>query len=102
MNKVVKDIIGRLVFAAMLCSLLFIAYRMGVYDTRHKNFDADRYAAEWGCLDGGRRACDMISRLNGVALCREYLRADYCPKRAEAFRKFLSQSSSGDARIARH
>lgn len=69
-----------------------LAFKAGQRSQKHKNFDAEGYSAEWGCLTGGTRACRMIANEDGMYGCMEYMRTTYCPEAAAAFKKFMSQS----------
>lgn len=68
----------------------FLAYKMGADSTRHKNLDADRNAAEWGCIVGSGNICSQLED-EDAANCREEALV-FCPKAAEDFEKFLTQS----------
>lgn len=83
-----------IILVAFLLSSLF-AYYKGVENTRHKNFDADKFAAEWGCQMGALHACKMATNENYEYECMEYMRAEYCPEASAAFERFLKQSSNG-------
>ncbi len=82
-----------LVFTFIFTSLVAIGfYHLGQLSAKHKNFDADRYAAEWGCLAGGRRACEMIANYDGMYGCMDFMTETYCPAAAKSFEEFLKQS----------
>lgn len=79
------------IFVILLLTGL-VSYKQGVENTRHKNFEADRYSAEWGCLIGSNNACSQFEDEKDVSDCREKAMI-FCPKAAVAFEKFLKQSN---------
>lgn len=80
-----------------IVSILIVAVAIGAFkegkkSQKHKNFEADAYAAEWGCLQGAVYGCELLKNEGDKYSCMDYAREEYCPKRAKAFKDFLSQS----------
>lgn len=75
-------------------SYIFNAFMQGVKNTKHKNFEADKYSAEWGCLVGSNNVCSQFENEKDISDCREEAML-FCPKAALAFEKFLKQSYNG-------
>jgi hypothetical protein len=91
------------VFTVMLCiftagySGLQIGRTIGMREQKHKNFKAERYAAEWGCLQASMSVCPYVElgpTPGGVSKydCENNMLENVCPERADAFEKFMSQS----------
>lgn len=64
----------------------------GARSQKHKNFEAEKFSAEWGCLTGGRKGCDAIENETQKYACMAYMVDQFCPEAAEAFERFMSQS----------
>jgi hypothetical protein len=68
-----------------------LSYNAGKTVTRHHNFKAERYAAEWGCLAGSEQSCRYLHTEKELNDCRENALV-ICPKAGESFENFMSKS----------
>jgi hypothetical protein len=83
--------------AAWTILAVALAYHKGQVSQKHKNYDADAYAAEWGCLQASMELCRLVdlsgSRGYSMYDCEDNMTTRFCPESANRFRAFLSQSS---------
>lgn len=76
----------------VMLSVGYVSFKAGKWNQKSKNLESYGYAAEWGCLTGGKRGCDEIKDEIKKYDCYDYMRVDFCPKAHEAFKRFMSQS----------
>jgi hypothetical protein len=62
-------------------------YRLGTHIEREQSFTTARFAAEWGCLVSAQLNCAKLGEPAAYPCMDEAI--VWCPKRAEAFEKFL-------------
>lgn len=81
-----------LAILAVLFVSVGLAFKAGARSQKHKNFEAERYSAEWGCLAGAMHACPKLPNEKALYGCLDEMYEKYCPNAAKSFEKFMSQS----------
>ena len=80
----------RILILTLVCALVGVgSYKAGQRVEKERSFVAARYAAEWGCLISAQLNCAKLGEPAAYPCMDEAIA--WCPKRGEAFEKFLRQ-----------